>query len=70
MMDLLTWLRDVFRKPSALELACKELDEAERQHLSLNNTREYVAGMLTYREAQISRLSEYITTIRSKDVCP
>lgn len=68
MMDLFTWLKDIFRNPSALELACKELDEAEKQHLSLNNTREYVAGMLTYREAQITRLRTYIANHRNEDV--
>jgi len=67
-MDIFTWLRDIFRNPSSIELACKELDEAEKQHLSLNNTREYVNGMLSYREAQIARLRSYITTNRSKDV--
>jgi hypothetical protein len=68
MWDLFAWIKDIFRTPSAIELACKELDEAEKQHLSLNNTREYVAGMLSYREAQISRLRTYITNHRSKDV--
>ena len=68
MIDLFTWFKDIFRTPSAIELACKKLDEAEKQHLSLNNTREYVAGMLSYREAQITRLRNYITNHRNKDV--
>ena len=68
MMDLFTWFKDIFRNPSALELACKELDEAEKQHLSLKNTHDYVAGMLNYREAQILRLRSYISTQRSGDV--
>jgi hypothetical protein len=68
MIDLLTWFRDIFRNPSSLELACKELDEAEKHHLSLNNTCEYVTGMLSYREAQIKRLRIYIANHRSEDV--
>ena len=68
MTDLFTWFKDIFRNPSALELACKELDEAEKQHLSLKNTHDYVAGMLNYRDAQISRLRSYISTQRSGDV--
>lgn len=68
MMDIFTWLRDIFRNPSAIELACKELDAAEKEHLSLKNTHDYVAGMLNYREAQITRLHKYISNHGSKDV--
>ena len=61
MMDLFTWFKDIFRNPSALELECKELDIAEKEHLSLKNTHDYVDGMLLYRDAQISRLRTYIS---------
>ena len=68
MMDLFTWFKDIFRNPSALELACKELDAAEKDHLSLKNTHDYVDGMLLYRDAQISRLRTYISNQGSNDV--
>lgn len=68
MIDLFTWFKDIFRNPSALELACKELDVAEKEHLSLKNTHDYVDGMLLYRDAQISRLRTYISNQGSNDV--
>jgi hypothetical protein len=68
MWGLFSWIKDIFRNPSALEIACKELDEAEKEHLSLKNTHDYVAGMLNYREAQITRLHKYISNHGSNDV--
>lgn len=51
---------NVFRTPSALELAAKELADAERQLLAAHSAREYADAMVTYHGERIFRLRKYI----------
>lgn len=49
-----------FRKPSAQELAQRELDEARRQLLEAQAAAEYAAAMVDYNKARIARLSAFV----------
>lgn len=51
---------NIFRTPSALELAVKELDQAERSLLEAHSAREYADAMVMYHTERIDRLRRYI----------
>lgn len=51
---------NIFRTPSALELAVRELDEAERRLLEAYSAKEYAEAMVTYHSDRIDRLQRYI----------
>lgn len=53
----------IFRTPSALELAAKELDQAERSWLEAQSAREYADAMVTYHGDRIDRLRRYIKEV-------
>lgn len=54
----------IFRTPSALELAAKELDQAERMLLEAQSAKEYAEAMCTYHSDRIDRLRRYIREAR------
>lgn len=51
---------NIFRTPSPLELATRELDQAERGFLEAQSAREYADAMVTYHAERIDRLRRYI----------
>lgn len=51
---------NVFRTPSALELAARELAQAERALLEAESGREYATAMVEYNQERIHRLRKYI----------
>lgn len=51
---------NIFRTPSALELATRELDQAERSLLEAHSAREYADAMVMYHTERIDRLRRYI----------
>lgn len=51
---------DIFRTPSALEIAARELAQAERQLLEAESGREYATAMVEYNKERIYRLRKYI----------
>lgn len=53
-------LKSLFSPPSALELAAKELAEAQRQLLASQTAMEYARSMVTYNHQRISRLEAYL----------
>lgn len=55
---------NIFRTPSPLELAAKELDMAERGLLEAQSAREYADAMVTYHGERIDRLRRYIREAR------
>lgn len=55
------FLKNFFRKPTALELAATELAEAERKKLEAETAREYADSVVQYRNAQINRLRHYLS---------
>jgi hypothetical protein len=58
-------VKKLWATPSAEVIAIKELEEAKRQLLESQTTREYADSMCKFREAQIKRLTAYIKGIES-----
>lgn len=52
-------IRRMLGKPSAITLAQRELEEAERLLLRMRSQAEYTASMVGFYEAQVERLSAY-----------
>ena len=53
-------LLETFRKPSAKELAQRELEDAQRALLLAHSAAEYAASMAKYHTERIQRLSAYV----------
>ena len=53
----------IFRTPTALEMASKELAQAERALLEAQTAREYADAMVTYHGDRIDRLRRYIKEV-------
>ena len=58
--------RRALRKMTPLELAVRELTEAELQKLSAQTAQEYAAAIAQYNTTRISRLRAFIAT-QTKD---
>jgi hypothetical protein len=56
-------VKKLLATPSAETIALKELEDAKRQLLEAQTTREYADSMCKFREAQIKRLTAYIKGI-------
>lgn len=54
------WLKDMFRKPSAEVLACREYEEARRSLLQHQTAREYHDNMCRFETKRIVRLREML----------
>jgi len=52
-------IKRAFSKPSAMVLAHRELEEAERQLLRMRSQAEYTASMVRFYEANVQRLKAY-----------
>ena len=52
---------ELFKKPTPIMLALRELEEAKREHLNASTAVEYAAAMRDYNAARITRLEELIT---------
>lgn len=50
----------VFRTPTPLEMAAKELADAERALLEASTAREYATAMVDYNNERIYRLRKYL----------
>jgi len=60
-METLTQAWDkVFRVISTVELAARELHEAEVRRLEACTAREYADSMVNYHDARIKRLKAYL----------
>ena len=53
----------LFRTPTALEMAIKELTQAELLLLEAQSAREYADAMVTYHGDRIDRLQRYIHAV-------
>ena len=49
-------LVETFRKPSALQLAQRELEDAQRQLLQAQTAQEWASSQVVYHTARIKRL--------------
>ena len=52
--------KQVFKVPSALSIASRELEETKRNLLAVQATAEHSAKMVEYYEGVVTRLSNYI----------
>lgn len=53
-------LRNLFRRPSALVLAQRELEQAQRDLLAAQSGQEYAKRMSDYHADRIKRLTAYL----------
>jgi hypothetical protein len=53
-------LLEIFKTPSAPQLAQRELEEAERLLLEAHSQREYCESMVNYYQKKITRLQNYL----------
>ena len=56
-------LLSTFRKPSAKELAQRELEDAQRALLQAHSAAEYATSLAKYHTDRIRRLSAYVKEI-------
>lgn len=53
-------IKNLFSKPSALELARVEMEEAERERLKAQSYYDYYSNIIEYHTVRIKRLNNYI----------
>lgn len=53
-------IRALFRKPTALEIAVRDLEQARRDYLAAMQHAEYYAALANYNDGLIARLSNYV----------
>ena len=56
----MNWVMKMFRKPSALQLAVDDLEDAKRDHLKAMAAAEFYAAQAAYHDGLISRLTNYL----------
>ena len=67
--DMKNWLKFIFPStPSPLELATRELVQAERSKLEAETAQEYAAALVSYNAARIARLTQYIHGLTKVEV--
>jgi hypothetical protein len=59
-MNLTYRIQDLWRLPSAKEMAAKELEEAKRRFLDAQSAREYATRMSDYHADRVKRLTNYL----------
>lgn len=50
----------LFRKPTALEIAVRDLEQAKRDYLTAMQHAEFYAAQASYNDGLISRLGNYV----------
>ena len=50
----------LFRKPTALEIAVRDLEQAKRDYLAAMQHAEYYAAQAGYNDGLIARLTNYV----------
>ena len=50
----------LFRKPTALEIAVRDLEQAKRDYMLAMQHAEYYAAQASYNDGLIARLTNYI----------
>lgn len=63
-MNIWKDFKETFRAPSAVEMAAKELDAAERSLLEALSASEYARRMAEYHTDRIHRLTIYLRDAR------
>lgn len=60
-MNLYTELKEMFKMPTPIEVAAKQLATAELELLKAETGVEYASALVTFNKTQIKRLRAYIT---------
>ena len=60
MNDLIDYVKNLIRTPSAEAIALRDLEESKRKLLDALSGREYADSMCKYYEAKIKRLTTYL----------
>lgn len=58
---MLNFIRSMFRKPTALQIASRDLEDARRNCLAAMQHAEYYAALAQYNDGMIERLSIYVS---------
>lgn len=61
-------LKALFRKLTPLELATREMVDAERSKLQADSAKEYAEALSGYSAARIKRLKQYIATATKETI--
>lgn len=64
---MLNALIETFRRPSAITLAQRELEDAQRQLLTAQSASEYAARMVQYHQDRVGRLKRILATEAAVD---
>jgi len=59
-MNFITELSRLWKKPTALEIAVHDLEQAKRDYLVAMQHSEYYASIAQYNDGLISRLGNYV----------
>lgn len=66
-MNFFHMIKKVYATPSAEAMALRELEEARRNLLDAQSTREYSESMCRYHEVRIKRLTAYLHTATTEE---
>ena len=67
MNDIYNGFLSLFKTPSAVEIAARELEEARRQLLRSQSAAEYASRISAYHLDRIKRLSFYLVEANKTD---
>ena len=56
----MTTILDIFKTPTARNLAVRELEEAQREHLRACSALEYAQAVVDYNASRIARLETLV----------
>ena len=67
MNDIYNGFLSLFKTPTAVEIAARELEEARRQLLRSQSAAEYASRISAYHLDRIKRLSSYLVETNKAD---
>ena len=67
MNDIYNGFLSLFKTPTAIELAARELEEARRELLRSQSTAEYASRISAYHLDRIKRLAAYLVEANKAD---
>lgn len=56
----MNWLKNIFRRPTPLELAAKEIANLEHNILEATGTRDWAQHRINYAKQRIAYLKDYL----------
>jgi len=59
----MTAILDIFKTPTARNLAVRELEEAQREHLRACSALEYAKAVVDYNASRITRLEAVVQQV-------